>query len=82
MPRYFFNVSIEGTVLEDPDGQELPNPDAAWEAARKAARSLMASKTEHPVNWIACHFEVRDEDDEIVLEFPFIEAIETKSLPN
>jgi malonyl CoA-acyl carrier protein transacylase len=82
MPRYFFNVSIEGTVLDDPDGQVLPNADAAWDAARKAARNLMATKTERPVNWMACRFEVRDEDDEIVLEFPFVEAVETKALKN
>jgi malonyl CoA-acyl carrier protein transacylase len=82
MPRYFFNVVMEGTVLPDPDGQILPNADAAWAAARRAAKSLMASKTERPVNWIACQFEVRDEDDEIVLEFPFVEALDTKEFPN
>ena len=34
------------------------------------------------VNWLACSFEVRDEANEIVLEFPFTEAVENKEQPN
>ena len=37
MPRYFFNVSLEEHLLPDPEGQELPDPDAAWERARRIA---------------------------------------------
>jgi hypothetical protein len=76
MPRYFFNLSIDGQMLPDQEGQVLPDADRAWEAARKAAKSLMKSKLGQPVNWLTSHFEVRDENDEVVLEFPFLEAIE------
>ncbi|MCP8940574.1 hypothetical protein NK718_18775 [Alsobacter sp. SYSU M60028] len=76
MPRYFFNLSIDGRLLPDTEGQELPDADRAWEAARKAARSLMRSKVGQSVNWLTSSFEVRDEDGEIVLEFPFLEAID------
>ncbi len=76
MPRYFFHVSLEGTLIRDPDGQELPDPDAAWERARRAARELMRTDLGRPVNWLGCHFAVADDAGEVVLEFPFAEAVE------
>ncbi len=35
------------------------------------ARNFMSTQSDLGVNWLACLFEVRDEADEIVLEFPF-----------
>src|SRR3712207_5562624 len=49
MPHYFLNVSLEDHLLPDPEGQELPDPDAAWETARRIA--LEAVQT--------CHYPVR-----------------------
>ena len=34
MPRYFFNTQIGDEVIADPEGEELRNPDRAWEVAR------------------------------------------------
>jgi hypothetical protein len=83
MPRYFFNVSLEEHLLPDPEGQELPDPDAAWETARRIALDAMSVDAGGPVNWHACHVEVRDAGGEIVLEFPFLEAVEiTGDRPN
>jgi hypothetical protein len=82
MPRYFFHVSIEGTVLRDNEGQDLSDADAAWESARSAALDLMKADLGRPVNWFACYFEVVNADDQVVLEFPFAEAVEVKELPN
>jgi hypothetical protein len=82
MPRYFFHVSIEGTVLRDNEGQDLPDADAAWESARGAALELMKADLGRPVNWFNCYFEVVNADDQVVLEFPFAEAVEVKALPN
>ena len=82
MPRYFFNVLLEGTRLPDHDGQDLPDADAAWEAARRAAQDLMNTSSGRPVNWHECLFEVRTADDQIVLEFPFLEAVEVKGPVN
>jgi hypothetical protein len=36
----------------------------------------MDTKFEQPVNWASSHIEVKDQADEIVLEFPFLEAIQ------
>jgi len=83
MPRSFFNVSLEEHLLPDPEGQDLPDPDAAWETARPIARDAMSVDAGRPMNWQTCHVEVKDEDGEIVLEFPFLEAVEiTGGLPN
>ena len=82
MPRYFFNVVLDGTTLADPNGQELPDADAAWEVARRSALDLMKSDLGRPMNWVQCRFEVRDDANEVVLEFPFVEAVETRGLLN
>jgi hypothetical protein len=76
MPRYFFNVHIGDDALVDPDGQDLRDPDQAWEVAKAMAQNLMDTEFEQPVNWASSHIQVRDDLDEIVLEFPFLEAIQ------
>ena len=74
MPKYFFNTRIGDELISDPEGEELRNPDRAWEIARAMIRELL--KTEGAG---ACLFnavlEVTDDEGEIVLEFPFSEAI-------
>jgi hypothetical protein len=75
MPRYFFNVYIGSDVIGDPDGQDLRDPDQAWEVAKAMAQNLMNTKFEQSVNWASSHIEVKDQADEIVLELPFLEAI-------
>ena len=63
-------------ALVDPEGQDLRDADQAWEVAQAMARNLMNSEFEQPINWAASHIEVKDDLDEIVLEFPFLEAIQ------
>ncbi len=82
MPRYFFNVHIGADVLSDPDGQDLRDADQAWEIARAMARNLMNTEFSQPIDWTACYIEVKDDLDEIVLEFPFIEAIQFSKPPH
>ena len=75
MPRYFFNVHIGEDALPDPDGQDQRDAEQAWEVAKAMAANLMNTEFERPINWAASHIEVKDDLDEIVLEFPFLEAI-------
>lgn len=82
MPRYFFNVHIGSDVLGDPDGQDLRDPDQAWEVAKAMAQNLMQTKFEQPINWASSHIEVKDQAEEIVLEFPFLEAIQIDTQPH
>ena len=74
MPRYFFNTRIGDELISDPEGEELRNPDRAWEIARAMIRELL--KTEDAERGLLnAVLEVTDDEGEIVLEFPFAEAI-------
>jgi len=74
MPRYYFHTRIGDELIADPEGEELRNPDRAWEMARAMILELLRSEgtDERLLNAIV---EVTDDDGEIVLEFPFAEAL-------
>jgi hypothetical protein len=73
MPRYFFNARIGDELIADPEGEELPDPDRAWEVARTMIQELL--KTEGTEGLVRAVLEVTDDEGEIVLEFPFAEAL-------
>jgi hypothetical protein len=74
MPRYFFNTRIGKDLIPDPEGEELRDPDHAWEVARAMVRQLLQEGGEQP-NLLSARLEVTDQAGEVVLEFPFSEAI-------
>ena len=74
MPRYYFNTRIGDELIADPEGEDLRNPDRAWKVARAMIRELFRtegtdSRLLHAV------LEVTDDAGEVVLEFPFAEAL-------
>ncbi len=74
MPRYFFNTRIGDELVDDPEGEELSSPDRAWEVARAMILELLRSEgAVGPL--LSAVIEVTDEAGEIVLEFPFTEAL-------
>ena len=76
MPRYFFNTRIGDELISDPEGEELRNPDRAWEVARAMIRELLKTEgAEAEAGLFNAILEVTDDEGEIVLEFPFAEAI-------
>jgi hypothetical protein len=74
MPRYFFNTRIGDELIVDPDGEELRDPECAWEIARAMILELLRSEGASQT-LLSAVVEVMDGDGEIVLEFPFTEAI-------
>jgi hypothetical protein len=74
MPRYFFNTRIGDDLIPDPDGVELRDPDQAWDMARTMIQEILRDQRDQP-NLLAASLEVTDERGEIVLEFPFTEAL-------
>ncbi len=74
MPRYFFNTRIGQELISDPEGEELRDPDRAWEVARAMIRELLRSEGTDG-GLLNAVLEVTDDTGEIVLEFPFTEAI-------
>ena len=74
MPRYYFNTRIGTELILDAEGELLRDPDHAWEVARTTIRQLL--KTEgNQAGVLNAILEVTDDAGEIVLEFPFAEAI-------
>ena len=74
MPRYYFNTRIGDELISDPDGEVLRDADRAWEMARAMIRELL--KTEGADGaLLSATIEVTDDEGEVVLEFPFAEAI-------
>jgi hypothetical protein len=74
MPRYFFNTRIADELIADAEGEELRNPDRAWEMARAMIRELLRTEGAES-GLLRAILEVTDEHGQIVLEFPFAEAI-------
>jgi len=74
MPRYYFNTRIGDELIADPEGEELRNPDSAWEMARAMILELLQSEgtDERLLN---ATVEVTYDDGDVVLEFPFAEAL-------
>ena len=74
MPRYFFNTRIGDELIDEPEGEELRDSDRAWKIARAMIRELL--KTEGAEGGLLnAVLEVTDDEGEIVLEFPFTEAL-------
>lgn len=74
MPRYFFNTRIGDELIVDPDGEDLRDADRAWEVARQMILEVMKSEGTQPA-LLQAVIEVTDGRGEIVLEFPFTEAL-------
>ncbi len=74
MPRYFFNTRIGKELIVDPDGENLRDPDRAWEVARQMILEVLKSEGTQPA-LLEAVIEVTDADGDIVLEFPFTEAL-------
>ncbi len=78
MPRYFFNTRIGGDLIPDHTGAELRDPDHAWEVARSTVLQLLKARpgeTPGQPHLMTAVLEVTDSAGEIVLEFPFSEAL-------
>ncbi|GJD35543.1 DUF6894 family protein [Methylobacterium aerolatum] len=74
MPRYFFHTHIGDDVILDPDGRELDDADAAWEATRTLALQLLQGADADP-DLIRAVLYVTDDSQDVVLEFPLSEAL-------
>ncbi|WP_375411554.1 DUF6894 family protein [uncultured Bradyrhizobium sp.] len=74
MPRYFFNTRIDKELILDPEGEDLRDPDHAWHVARTTIREILKAEGGQ-ASLLNAILEVTDDDGEIVMEFPFAEAI-------
>jgi hypothetical protein len=74
MPRYFFNTRIGDETIPDTEGEELRDPDHAWEVARAMIVDILEDEGDHP-KLLTAALIVTDQHGEVVLEFPFSEVL-------
>jgi len=74
MPRYFFNTRIGDDTIPDVEGEELRDADHAWEVAKAMIVDLLEEQAEYP-NILTAALVVTDQKGDVVLEFPFTEAL-------
>jgi hypothetical protein len=79
MPRYYLNLRY-GQALDklaiDPEGDELPDDEAARQLALQAARDLVAGSRSFAVrDWFVCSFEIEDENARRVMTVPFSDIV-------
>lgn len=74
MPRYFFNTRIDSSYMPDEEGVELRDADQAWVAARATVLQLLMEEGQTQA-LLSAVLEVTDAEGEMVLEFPFSEAL-------
>lgn len=79
MTRYYLNLrygqGLDKLVI-DPEGDELPDDEAAREFALQAARNLVAGSRSFAVrDWFACSFEIEDEKARRVMTVPFSDIV-------
>ena len=74
MPRYFFNTRLGDDVIPDVEGEELRDADHAWRVAKAMILDLLEDQAEHP-NLLTASLVVTDQKGDVVLEFPFSEAL-------
>ena len=75
MPVYFFNLRNGSGLLEDFEGQELADLEAARAEGTKAARALIADEVMHGRLDLRAAIEIMDDGGRLLLAIPFEEAI-------
>jgi hypothetical protein len=71
MPRFFMHVREAERLVEDPDGSDLPDLDAACVAAVAAAREIAAERLRAGEPLDARRFGIHDEAGRLLATVPF-----------
>jgi len=77
MARYYLNIR-NGGYSEDPEGQELPDLDAARAEAIDGVRSLLSEDARQGQLDLAAAIEITDGDGRLLLIVPFSEAVDLR----
>jgi hypothetical protein len=75
MPRFYFNILSEAGSLDDWEGTELGDLDAARIEAVRDARALMSSAVMLGYDGASRSVEIRNETGDILLVLPFSETV-------
>ncbi len=75
MPRFYFHIRDGDTLIEDHDGSDLPDLEAARSEALAGARSILAEKVKAGEVINGRRFEIVDENGELRAVLPIKAAI-------
>lgn len=76
MPRYYRHIRQGDRHIEDPDGIELPDLDAARAEAITGVRDLLAEAIRKGEDdWLGDAIVIADETGRELMTIPFIEAL-------
>lgn len=75
MARYFFDIRNGGSLELDVEGIELESSDAAYREALAAARDTIAEYIRFDMPIEGMTFVIRDDEDKVVGEVPFMSVI-------
>ena len=70
MPRFHFHVRDSDSLLEDLEGADFPDLDAARADAAAASREVLAERIEAGLPLGGLRFEIRDEAGQLVATVP------------
>jgi hypothetical protein len=76
MPRFYFHVCNGNGFVEDEEGQELPDLDAARESAVRSARSIMADDVQRGMLDLSSFIEIEDSENRLVHTLGFGDAVD------
>jgi hypothetical protein len=76
MPRYYFHVCNGTGFVQDEEGEELPDLEAARLAAIRSARSIMASDVQRGILDLSSFIEIEDSEKRLALTLGFQEALD------
>ena len=74
MPRFFFNLYDDGTVIDE-EGAELPSTEAAREHALRVVREMASQEVLEGKLFLSHRIEVEDQDRRPVFVLPFGAAV-------
>jgi hypothetical protein len=76
MPRFYLHVCNGNGFVQDEEGQELADLEAARIEAIRSARSIMASDVQRGILDLSSFIEIENADRQLVQTLSFEEAVD------
>jgi hypothetical protein len=77
--RYHFDLHNGTGFVEDEEGRELADLEAARAEGLKGIRSIVSEDVQRGILDLDGRLEVRDEDGTLILTIPFAEAVKIRT---